>query len=75
MAGDGDACRGAWRKTEEEESEGLTGGPGGDFHFLFPFFFPWVVTIGGVEVGCCGYDDVLEQGIIILVCLYRSRAP
>ena len=35
----GDACRGARRKTEEEESEGLTGGPGGDFHFLFPFFF------------------------------------
>ena len=44
MAGDGDACRGAWRKTEEEESEGLTGGPGGDFHFLFPFFFRAVTT-------------------------------
>ena len=26
-------------------------------------------------VGRCGCKDVLEQGIIILVCLYRNRSP
>jgi len=44
-----DACRGARRKTEEEESEGLTGGPGEEISFSF-LFFSRAVTVA-VEVG------------------------
>jgi len=37
-AGGGDACRGAEQNKEEGGKGWLTGGPGGDFHFLFIFF-------------------------------------
>ena len=38
-----------------------------------PLLSRWSKCGGGV--GHCGCNDVLEQGIIILVCIYHSRAP